>query len=246
MFFPSSLRATFPENWPDDVKALAAPGAEVALTPGDVTVLGHFNRHYMEHFEYSGHDALTDDTQQAIQDALEVYPDGVMPRLGLCSWKGSTLVHEPCRTYGDVMKVITQDDLRVARALSASAVAGEGAVLHLRKWVDIPEWSEFRIYIRAGRVIGMSQYYHRKRYPEIADNINDINRVLFEFTADTLPLLPLETVVMDVHFTAAPGAGLSAEDIALIELNPLGEGTDPCLFSWNEPESFDGRLRYLP
>ncbi len=245
MFFPAALRATFPENWPEPLKEKAAACVEIPLTFEDVTVLGHFNGYYMQHFEFSGHEALSDETQEAIQSGLAKLPAGVMPRLGLCSWKGSTLVHAPAKTFGDVMQLITQDDLRVGRALASSAVAQEGAVLHLREWVDIPEWSEFRVFVHCSQIKGISQYFHRRRYAEITENITEINAVLFEFCASILPVLPLETVVIDVHLKRLPASPLTPADVALIELNPYAEGTDPCLFSWSDPDGFDGNLRYV-
>ncbi|MEJ6404354.1 hypothetical protein [Yoonia sp. 2307UL14-13] len=245
MFFPDALRATFPENWPDALKELSIPGVEVALTSEDVTVLGHFNAFYMKHHVYSGQSTLSEEAQEAIHAALDKYPDGVMPRLGLCSWKASTLVHEPARNFGDVMRTITQDDRRIGRALSACAVADEGAVLHLRKWVDIPPWSEFRIFVKAGKIQGISQYFYKERFVEITDNIVRINAALYEFAQSHIAKLPLDTVIADVFVGAEPTRDLTGSDVVLIELNPFGEGTDPCLFSWRDPEGFDGRLRYL-
>lgn len=77
MFFPSALRATFPENWPEAIKERSAPSIEISLTPQDVTVLGHFNSFYMRHFEYSGHRTLSDETTSAIKTALNKMTQGV-------------------------------------------------------------------------------------------------------------------------------------------------------------------------
>jgi hypothetical protein len=241
MFLPVTVRETFPENWPDSLKALSFPTVEIAVTPQDTQMLGSFNGTVTRNFKGRMPQAFSPAFHQDIEAGVAAFSEGVMPRLGLCSWKGSTLVHRPARTIGAVMQIITQNDPRIGLALGSAIVEGKGVVLHLRAWRVIPEFSEFRIFIKNGDLIGASQYRHRRRFHEIARHKGLISNALNDFVPRLLLELHLNTVVADVWMY---GLGKTdALSVQLIELNPFDPATDPCLFDWTNGGNFDDRLR---
>jgi hypothetical protein len=84
------------------------------------------------------------------------FPDGVMPRIGYCSWKAGSIINAPAKTARDVLQIMSRNDPRIGRAVIAHVVMKEPVVPHLRPWIKIPEWAEFRMFIRDGRVSGAS------------------------------------------------------------------------------------------
>ena len=242
MFLPAAVTRTFPENWPTALAALSFDGQAVQLSPEDTQMLGSLNGFVQRAMGPVQSIGLSDGMYAAIEDALTALPDGAMPRLGYCSWKGSSLVHRPARTLADVMQIITQNDERIGRALACALIAGQGVVLHLRTWVEIAPASEFRAFVRGGRLIGVSQYHHRTRFPELIAQRAEIETALTAFTPTLLAALQtddgaLDPVVVDLwapRFGEDPvvGVGRHQPDLRVIELNPFDRVTDPCLFQW--------------
>jgi hypothetical protein len=87
--------------------------------------------------------------------------------------------------------------------------------IHILPWIDIPQQDEWRCFVRGGKLIAVSQYYHHLRFNDFAPNKDDI----IAFASQYLPHLPMENIVMDIVY----GQGL-------LELNPWGK-SDPCLFN---------------
>ncbi|SFA62819.1 protein of unknown function, partial [Paracoccus halophilus] len=108
-------------------------------------------------------------------------------------------------------------------------------------WHDIPLWSEFRIFIRDRRVIGISQYHHQSGFAEIPANERAIKASLSDFCRDLLDALHMETVVADVFVERQDNGSFKT---TLIELNPFIQRTDPCLYTWKNGGDFDGGFRY--
>ncbi|WP_231564846.1 cell division cycle 123 family protein, partial [Paracoccus halophilus] len=92
------------------------------------------------------------------------------PRIGFCSWKSPRIQILASYQSRGVLYTICSENERVARAIAAHLSSETSLFLHLRKWHDIPLWSEFRIFIRDRRVIGISQYHHQSGFAEIPAN----------------------------------------------------------------------------
>lgn len=241
MFFTQALRQTFPEHYPDGIRDLMLPIVSIKLSQADARVLGGFSRTFRSAMTGT---AAGDYFSQGFLDTLEAamaqYPGGVMPRIGYCSWKAASISNVPANGAKGVLAFMSRDDPRVGRAMVAHVVMNEPVVLHLRPWINIPEWAEFRMFIRDGRVIGASQYLHRKTYPEISYNEAGILAALQGFAPVLLESLHVPSVVADV-FLEPQRTGFRA---TLIELNPFGQETDPCLFNWAKGGDFDGSFRF--
>ncbi|MFK7835571.1 MAG: hypothetical protein AB8B60_05070 [Sulfitobacter sp.] len=241
MFLPQTVKDTFPENWPDEVSALSWPGAQIVLSPEDTQMLSSFNGFVSRNCAPSQVTTFSDAFYADIETAVAKYPAGVMPRLGYCSWKGATLVHRPARHLADVMQIITQNDDRIGHALACAVIAGEGVTLHLREWQNIAPDQEFRTFLRAGQIAGVSQYRYKSRYDAVVRHHAAINHAIAAFLPELMDVLHLDPVVADlwVNWTDSPTQPL----VKLIELNPFDPATDPCLFSWQDGGDFDGTFR---
>ncbi len=239
MSFPIQTAATFPEAWPDALAALAPRRESLTLSVDDAMVLGGFTPEFCREMSYFKAAFFSDTLLDALSQHLAGFENGAMPRTGYCSWKGSTLLHQPCRTMHDLLGIITRPDPRVARALMVQLATDDAIHIHLRDWRDIAPWAEFRMFFDAGALLGISQYRHRAFFPELARNERDIRRAIGRFLPDLTDALHMDSVVVDIAMQPDDTHGLRAE---LIELNPFGPMTDPCLFDWKKHD-FDGGLR---
>jgi len=241
MFFPQAIRMTFPEHYPGAIRDLMLPMVSIKLSAHDAQVLGGFSmvfRAAMSGPAAEGY--FSKGFVDSLQSAMAQFPDGVMPRIGYCSWKAATISNVPANGAKGVLAVMSRDDPRVGQAMVAHVVMAEPVVLHLRPWVKIHDWAEFRMFIKVGRVIGASQYLHRETYPAISQNEPAILAALQALAEVLLPELHVDEVVADV-FVEPQGKGFRA---TLIELNPFIPVTDACLFTWSKGGDFDGSFRF--
>ncbi|KZL24353.1 hypothetical protein [Pseudovibrio sp. WM33] len=240
MAYFKSISDTFFATWPDSLKEKSIRHEEIALSPQDVVALGANTPEFCEQFEMFNHFDLSQDFLDEVAVGLEKFPSGAFPRLDYCSWKESCLVNSPARTLRDVEAIILQPSLRVAAALMEPAVHNAGANFYLREWIDIPRWSEFRIFMRDRKIIGISQYNTAEQFSQIQQSLDDIRTALIEFCLFFHKESHLETVIADVFLTDQ-NEKLQAR---LIELNPFLNRADPCLYSWKKSD-FDGKFRFI-
>jgi hypothetical protein len=178
-----------------------------------------------------------DDLTAEIDAAMKAYPSGVMPRIGLCSWKDSSPTDLPSFGQRGVLHTITTDSERVGRALLGHVSSGVPAVLHLRAWQEMPKSSEFRVFIRGGQIVGVSQYHWRQTFSELLLEAHARVAMLQELLIKMLPVVHMADCIIDV--CVHPGAAF------VIEVNPFIKQTDYCLFGQDGRDDFDGSLRLL-
>ena len=108
-----------------------------------------------------------------------------------------------------------------------SAADGDVSCICLRPYhrMNIPR--EFRLFVRNGQLVAMSQYHlirHFRRLDGVRDKYWSIAETLIKQIGW---LLPLPELVMDVYIS-------SSGKIQIIDLNPWGSPTDPLLLrSWD-------------
>ena len=102
--------------------------------------------------------------------------------------------------------------------------------LVLRRWVDISPGSEYRAFVRDGRLVAVSQRDGTNHYAHIAAERRSIVGDISSFFEEFIAAAPfsLSDFVMDV-------VRFGKDRVKLVDLNPFGEGvTDPVLFTWDE------------
>ena len=119
------------------------------------------------------------------------------------------------------------DILCSSEKVRRSAAAGEVHTICIRKYhrMNIPR--EFRLFIRKGELVAMSQY-HLVRHFRRLEGVRGRYLALAEKFVKLIGwMLPVEEVVMDIYITKA---GL----VRIVDLNPWGVPTDPLLLrSWD-------------
>ena len=108
-----------------------------------------------------------------------------------------------------------------------AARRGEVSCVCLRPFRRMTIFREFRLFIREGELVAMSQYHlirHFHRLEKLKDFYWEKAQM---FVAENAWRMPLATLCADIYFT-------SNDEILLVDLNPWGEPTDPLLLrSWD-------------
>ncbi|QLQ79144.1 hypothetical protein HG537_0B04920 [Torulaspora globosa] len=100
--------------------------------------------------------------------------------------------------------------------------------LVLRQWFDINPALEFRVFVRDGRIIGVSQR-DLNYYNFLEPLVDDFKDVIDEFVNDVfLTKFTEKACVLDVYIPRP------FKKLYLIDINPFSRTTDSLLFSWNE------------
>lgn len=171
-----------------------------------------------------------------VQTNLAAFPAGVFPRLNACSFVQPERGPLRLENAEQILKTLYHPGERAASLAFRIHRSRYDLYLCLRAWQDIPPWSEYRMFIKERRVIGVSQYHHRLVFPQITERRHQIQVHLETATATLLGLIHLATVVADIQIT---DTGWN-----LIELNPFSPDTGPALFTWNNGGDFDETLRF--
>jgi hypothetical protein len=233
------LWATAMGVWCDDLADLMLPFDRIFLTRADLVVMGAGTPGFMRNLA----DPCPPDFSIVLKSDLSVmmrhYPMGTHLRLDLCSFKTDTGSPRAVGVNG-ALWVLRQPNPRPAGLIRRALQDGADMSLFLFPWLPIPPWAEFRVFIRAHRVIGVSQYHSGGTFPEIARHEVAIKTAMTAFFAAALPRLHLPDVALDVF--AEPTA--NGFRIRLVELNPLVQRTDPCMFTWANGGDFDGSFRF--
>jgi hypothetical protein len=227
------------EAWPDELLDLSIPSVEIELSEDDMLALGSTSPSFREFFALGGIRPPSAGLREAIEACLPAFAHGIFPRLGTCSFKRPGIVARPLETAGVVLREITAANERTAAALRNAIREGYPQSLFLREWRDIPAWSEFRVFIRNRRIVGISQYHHRPAFPEIPRNLVSIGFALADGVGQLLSATSMANMTADFFLL-----GEGSREAVLIEINPFDRSADACLFSWEAGGDFDARLRY--
>lgn len=246
-------RPTYIENWPASLCRLSLAQADVPLSRDEARALGaeilELGEMLAEVFGQPN-PALFAGLTARVDAAVRRFPKGAFVRLGSRSPKDSWLGAREgfrCKDGAKAITLLTDCSERVAEDLALAL--GQGYLPHIfvREWVDIPPWAEFRCFMRQRRLVGVSQYQYLQGavFPEIAKWASDIEWAIRDvWFPGFRDACHLDDVVFDV-FVRRRGRGNESEwEVRLLEINPLYEWTDPCLFDHRNGGDFDGSFRY--
>ncbi|MBR2373256.1 MAG: hypothetical protein IKA87_03390 [Lentisphaeria bacterium] len=118
--------------------------------------------------------------------------------------------------------------LLASAKVRSAAAEGLVSTICIRPFRNMTPAREFRLFIKDGKLKGMSQYHlirHFRRLEGVKENLWGRCQLFINAISWRLPKDPM---VMDIYFTSG------YERILIVDLNPWGEGTDPLLFKWDE------------
>jgi hypothetical protein len=99
---------------------------------------------------------------------------------------------------------------------------------------------EFRLFIYQGQLKAMSQYWLIRHFHRLEKVRNHFWKKAQQLVGEIAWILPLETVVMDIYFTAE-------HKILIIDFNPWGPGTNPLLLKqWDLDWNQEFGLKLIP
>jgi len=225
-------------NWPGELLALNAPVHTVPLSGEDALVLASQSEALWPVLDVSSRQPLSADFWGELEGCLD--GQDYFPRLGMCSFKFADRV-QPVYDIESAERLLLRSNPRVGSILLNDLEQKNETALYLFAWRDVPAWSEFRLFIRDRRVVGISQYHHQDIYQEIQSGLETIHAVMMPFCRELIASLHMETVIVDA-FAERQFDGRYL--MRLIELNPFIQRTDSCLFNWKNGGDFNGKLRY--
>lgn len=138
----------------------------------------------------------------------------------------------------EAIAALTAGSARIAFDLRVAFQAGIDTWVFAREWLPIAWHEEWRGFIRHGRLVAASQYDFHHPLPPWAD-IEAVRQAICRMAgklAKALRSSTLQNVTFDLW--------LPTQDSnlpRLIELNPWGRPTGPCLFDWDD---LDDTLRW--
>lgn len=231
--------ATWIENWPEAILRLSFRQRGLPLCGEQVHALGRKNGVFVHSFEEHHDDSLAR-LEAALDEALTGFPGGAFVRLGSRSAKDTpTAILTDCRAERgrDAIALLSDHSRRVAFDLRRCLKSGYQPWLFLREWRDFHWSSEFRCFLLAGRLAGISQYHAVPSGENPGARPERISELIGAMAGVLRETLGPVNLVFDVCIdeTREPAA-------TLIDMNPWGPPTDACLFSWQRHD-FDGSLR---
>lgn len=238
------VRPTYIENWPADLCRMSISQADIPLTLDQARRLGS---NIMELGESFGSIGGIQDIRELINEQIFKFPQGVVPRLGSRSpkdaWSWDT--SRGLTTADKVIGVLTDCSERIFDDLHLAINNSYSPHLFLRQWISIPEWSEFRCFMKDRELVGISQYFYHDKYEEVKRNKDLFMWAIRDkFFGTFMRVSHLHSVIFDVFVRIREKGNRREAEVKLLEINPFFEMTDPCLFDWRK-QDLDGSFRIV-
>lgn len=232
-------RPTYLENWPTALLRHSIATGLLALESDEQEALidGNIN----------GVPALR--LAQRIDDLIGQLPDGAFIRLGSRSPKDAWLADEQGLkvTSGAQAVALLADSQRVRQDLMLAQKHAYRPFVAVREWLEIESYQEHRVFILNRRFVGACQHHHFDAIPELSRFASSIAWAIERKMPQIIRDLHVDSAVLDVVVTLEQRGNRVRSSVRLLDLNPAGIWTDPCLFSWHELLSGDiqGEYRWL-
>lgn len=245
----AKVRPTYIENWSAALSALSIAQVDIPLTMEEARALGLINKEFSKWFSNGSIEPI-DGIIKRIDMALSNYPEGAFVRLGSRSGKDSSYANNRGFRVTDgnaAIRMLTENSHRIAYDLRLALHHNYCPHIFVRRWLEIPAWSEFRCFMKSRRLVGVSQYDCKNLgpCPEIAKNAERIEAAIREFFEAVSARSHLDDVVFDVFIKVGEQTSNVPINVQLLELNPYFRKTDACLFQWGNDGDFDGSFRFI-
>lgn len=121
-----------------------------------------------------------------------------------------------------------------------SAIRGEVTAICIRPFRRMDVTREFRLFIKDGKLKGMSQYWLIRHFSRLERAKEQYWAKAYEFIEANAWALPAPDIVMDIYFTRSG-------KILVMDLNPFGPPTDPLMLkTWDQDWSLFPGIQLVP
>lgn len=187
------------------------------------------------------------DFEAAVLEAIESLGRAVLPKLNWSAPKDAKWLFNTlrCQTPHEIFTLLKASDFVAHdlchcfddcsdRSSAADAMSSgfEGATLALRRWRDIDESAEFRCFVAADHIHGVTQRHASVYFPHLADGqlLTTIRNSICSFFDDHIRgRFRLQRYAFDVVVGSLPKC-----KVKLLDFSPWSPSTDPLLFDWDE------------
>ena len=206
------LQPYFYENWSPELKKLAIPmTASIPIPKAIVEKLVNQDTKDLYIYELS----------KTMEDSKPFFVklSSRSPKDFLCI--GRIAIPTPVKTPPEVFESFACS-MRTHEDLVCFLEEEITPYIHLQAFRPIDELSEYRLFVKGGKLVAMSQYYF-----QIVNNLTEFEakrklEIASAYIGRHSGLFPAKDIVVDVFFNPF-------NNICLIEINPYGT-SDPCLF----------------
>ena len=239
-------KQTFIENWPPELMRLSFATRLFRLTPVERDNLSLL-------FEaYNGGQAQIDEAtinslRQQLTEEIAHFPHGAFVKLSSRSPKDAWDARDQkWKVFeGSAALQWFAESERIHDDLCAARTSNEPVYIAIREWRDICPQDEWRVFIKERRIVAVSQYDYYNSYPNMHGEIGSIRWAIDQFWPTLKAALHLDTVIADLWVRSNAHETGRVWEARLIEINPYGNWTDPCLLDWlKEPEWSSGTGEY--
>ena len=132
-------------------------------------------------------------------------------------------------------KILTESE-KVREAAAAGLVSS----ICIRPFRRMQPAREFRLFIKDGKLVGMSQYWLIRHFRRLTGRLEAYWNKADELVKRIAPQLPVPDLTLDIYFKKDGG-------LLIIDLNPWGAPTDPLMYSiWERDWSQPGKCEIVP
>jgi len=118
--------------------------------------------------------------------------------------------------------------------------SGDSDHICVRPFRRMSQPREFRLFIRDGELLAMSQYWLVRHFRRLEGRRERYWSMAREFVEGVSWQLPVPTLVMDIYFTAR-------NEVLIVDLNPWGPPTDPLLIrDWERDWNASTGIHLIP
>lgn len=121
-----------------------------------------------------------------------------------------------------------------------AVAAGEVTSICIRPFRRMQQAREFRLFVKEGKLVGMSQYWLIRHFYRLPDRLSRYWQLASDLIDRIAPKLPVPDLAVDIYIT-------KYGEILIVDLNPWGPPTDPLMYNtWERDWSQPGECLIVP
>lgn len=222
------------ENWYEPLKAYTMPTSYFKITKSEINQLLKLLKGTADMTILAPFIARFNTFHRELDD------NKVFVRLGSRSPKDIHSFEKGVSKIQDLLKIFTKS-MMISEDLKLCDKINYEPYIFIRKWCSIKKACEFRVFVKDGKLVGISQYNYLDTYCYLVkETTRDmIKKQTERLLEKILPKINFNTFICDIEFKPTNSLPL------LIEINHYGPLSDPCLFNWEKDTFEEFEFRYL-